>query len=368
MDRGVGVVLAGDVMAGRGVDQILPHPGSPKLHEAYVKDARRYVDLAERVNGAIPAPVAPTWPWGDVLDVPQPAEVSWRVMNLETAVTRSDDWAQGKAVQYRMNPDNVEFLHLDPSAVWTLANNHLLDFGVRGLEETVRVLHDAGLTTCGAGLDAVQAWAPARVETRGHRMLVWSVAHSSSGVPRDWAATAERSGVALLPDLRDATADRLAEQIGQHRRPEDLVVVSVHWGSNWGYAVPAEQRRFAHRLIDGGVHVVHGHSSHHPKPMEVYHGRLVLYGCGDLVNDYEGIGGYEQYRDDLRLLFSARFDAGSKALVTLRMFPFQARRMRLWRAGTEDAQWLADRLDGSCRKVGTAVELGTDGALKLRIP
>ena len=49
------------------------------------------------------------------------------------------------------------------------------------------------------------------------------------------------------------------------------------------------QIRFAHRLIDAGVDVVHGHSSHHPRPIEVYRGKLILYGCGDTIDDYEGI-------------------------------------------------------------------------------
>ena len=363
MGAGVGLVLAGDVMTGRGIDQVLPHPGSPTLHEEYVNDARRYVDLAERVNGSVPAPVAPSWPWGEVLSVADPAPVSWRVMNLETAVTRSDDWARGKAVLYRMSPDNVDCLRVAGASVWTLANNHLLDFGFQGLDETLRVLREAGQTSCGAGLDAVQAWAPATVETQGRRLLVWSVGHPSSGVPRHWAAADARPGVALLPNLRDATADRLLARVAEHRRDGDLVVVSVHWGSNWGYGVPPGQRRFAHRLVDGGVHVVLGHSSHHPKPLEVYRGGLVLYGCGDLVNDYEGIDGYEAYRDDLRLLYSARFDAASQALVSLRMWPFRARRLRLDRASAEDAHWLAARLGESCRELGTTIAPATDGAL-----
>src|SRR5690606_10004038 len=81
------------------------------------------------------------------------------------------------------------------------------------------------------------------------------------------------------------------------------VVVSIHWGSNWGYEVTDAQVAFAHALIDGGVDVVHGHSSHHPRPFEVYRDRLVLYGCGDFLNDYEGISGYEAYRSELTLLY-----------------------------------------------------------------
>ena len=111
--------------------------------------------------------------------------------------------------------------------------------------------------------------------------------------------------------------------------------MSVHWGSNWGYGVSSEEIAFAHRLVDGGVDVVHGHSSHHPRPIEVYHGKLILYGCGDLVDDYEGIGGHARFRDDLRLLHLATIDGATGRLAALRMLPLQARRMRLTRPAGE---------------------------------
>ena len=97
--------------------------------------------------------------------------------------------------------------------------------------------------------------------------------------------------------------------------PGDVVVVSIHWGSNWGYAVGPDQVRFAHRLIDGGVDLIHGHSSHHPGPVEVFGGKLVLYGCGDCINDYEGITGHERYRGDLRLLYFASLHPGTGTLA-----------------------------------------------------
>ena len=365
MDRGTLLLLAGDVMTGRGIDQILPSPGSPRLHEQYVVDARAYVDLAEKVNGAIPKPADPAWPWGDALAVMETAAPDVRVMNLETSVTTSDEFAPDKGIHYRMNPANLSCLTAPGVDVWGLANNHVLDHGVPGLLETLETLHAAGLRTAGAGLEDDQAWRPATVESAGGRVVVSCLAHVSSGVPRSWAAAPNRPGVALLRDLSDAEAERVGELVRREGRAGDLRVVSVHWGGNWGYDVPDDQRRFAHRLVDSGVHVVHGHSSHHPRPIEVYKGSLVLYGCGDLVNDYEGIGGYEQYRDDLRLLYLPRL-SGSGTLLELTIVPFQARRLRLWRAGEDDADWLARTLDQACRGLGTSVVQTADGSLGLR--
>ncbi|HEX6075189.1 MAG TPA: CapA family protein, partial [Micromonosporaceae bacterium] len=181
----------------------------------------------------------------------------------------------------------------------------------------------------------------------------------------DWAAGDGRPGVALLADLSEATAGQFAERVRAARRPGDVVVVSVHWGSNWGYDVPGEQARFAHRLVDAGVNVVHGHSSHHPRPVEVYRDRLILYGCGDLVDDYEGITGHERFRGELRLGYLASLRPGGGELLSLRMWPVRVRRMRLHQAVPEEVAWLGDTMDRICRPFGWTVVRGGDG-LELR--
>jgi poly-gamma-glutamate synthesis protein (capsule biosynthesis protein) len=196
---------------------------------------------------------------------------------------------------------------------------------------------------------------------------VWSVGAVSSGIAPWWAATATRPGVALLPEVSEAGADGLLARIDADRAAGDVVVVSVHWGSNWGYAVPDEHVRFAHRLIDGGVDVVHGHSSHHPRPLEVYRGKPVLYGCGDLINDYEGIGGYERFRDELRLLYVVSFDADSRELRELRMMPVRARRMRLEHVTQSQERWLRAALEESSAIFGTRLRAAGDGGPWIRL-
>ncbi|MFB7507322.1 CapA family protein [Streptomyces broussonetiae] len=364
---GGGVVtlfLCGDVMLGRGVDQILAHPAGPELREDYVTDARSYVRLAEAVSGPIPAPVGPAWPWGEALEVLERSAPDARIVNLETAVTRSDQFANGKAVHYRMHPANLAALSVARPDVCVLANNHVLDFGRPGLEETLDTLAGAGLRTAGAGHDADEAYGPAAVPLGpGRRVLVLALGTLSSGIPPDWAATPGRPGVAYARHLSAAAAASVVQRARTARRPGDIVVVSVHWGSNWGYLVPREQKRFAHALIDGGVDLVHGHSSHHPRPVEVYRGRLILHGCGDFIDDYEGISGYEEYRDDLRLGSLVTVDADTGALTGLRMCALRARRMRLQRAGEEDRAWLRTTLDRISH--GVRVEVAADGMLSL---
>jgi poly-gamma-glutamate synthesis protein (capsule biosynthesis protein) len=166
-----------------------------------------------------------------------------------------------------------------------------------------------------------------------------------------------------VPILDDAAADELCRQVRNLRQPGDLAIVSAHWGSNWGYRVETEQIRFARRLIDGGVDLVHGHSSHHPRPIEIYRQKLILYGCGDLVDDYEGISGHQQYRDDLRLLYFPQLDPTSGKLVELHMAPLHARQMRLHRASNSDVRWLRKTLDKVSRRFGSRIDLRSDGLL-----
>ncbi|MFJ7068118.1 CapA family protein [Streptomyces sp. NPDC101115] len=352
-----GLFLCGDVMLGRGVDQILPHPLDPVLPERYVRDARDYVTLAEAVSGPVPRQAAPDYPWGEALALLDAAGPAARVVNLETAVTRNDAPTPGKAVHYRMDPANLPALTAVRPDVVVLANNHVLDYGRRGLDDTLDALAAAGLRTAGAGRDAEEARRPAEVPLPdGRRLVVHALGLASSGVPRDWAATARRGGVHQATGPDDPAATRLLARLRASRRPGDLVVVSVHWGSNWGYAPARAEVSFGHALVDAGADIVHGHSSHHPRPLETYRGRLVLHGCGDLVNDYEGITGQQRYRDDLRLLHLVSVHDTDGSLARVRLVPLRSRRLRLERAPEQDVRWLHDVLGRISRPYGMRID------------
>lgn len=342
MQASVTLMLAGDVMTGRGIDQVLRHPSAPRLHESYIRDARDYVRLAEAVNGPIPAPVSVDYIWGDALAEITRAAPDLRIVNLETAITTSDDAWPAKGIHYRMHPANVDCLTAARIDCCVMANNHVLDWGRQGLDETLRVVRQVGLQTAGAGADGDEAWAPATLPLAGRgRMLVFACGTTSSGVPAGWSAAPMRSGVALLPNLSDATAGLLADDVARRRGPGDLVLVSIHWGGNWGLDLPPAHRDFAHRLVDlGAADIVHGHSSHHPLPIEVYRGKPIFYGCGDLINDYEGIGAHGSLRSDVGCLYFATLALGSGRLQRLDIVPLQRKRFRLTAADASARRWL----------------------------
>ncbi len=362
----VTLFLCGDVMTGRGIDQILPHPSRPIIHERSASSALDYVDLAERASDPITRPVDFAYVWGEALAQIDRRSPDLRIINLETSITTSEDFIP-KGINYRMHPDNIGCLTVARVDCCVLANNHTLDWGTPGLVETLDTLRAAGITPAGAGRTVEEASLPAVLETSASRVLVFAWGIPGCGIDPLSAATDKRPGVRLLPDLAGATASRLADDILAQKRPGDMVMASIHWGHNWGYDIPSEQRSFAHRLIDSGaVDLVHGHSSHHVKGIEVYRDRLILYGCGDFIDDYEGIRGYHEYRPDLVVAYFPRFELcdGRARLVSLEMVAFRSRRFRPERVSAEDNQWLRDSLNREGVALGTKIEIGPDGVLE----
>jgi poly-gamma-glutamate synthesis protein (capsule biosynthesis protein) len=353
-------------MTGRGIDQILPHPCDPALYEPYMRSALGYVEIAERGSGPIPRRVDPAYVWGDALDELERERPAARIVNLETAVTQSDA-PEAKGINYRMHPNNVACLSSARIDCCVLANNHVLDWGISGLTETLQTLEKAGIKTAGAGANRIDARAPAELPLEGGaRILVFALAAETSGVPPHWAARTNRPGVDFLEDLSGKTVARIAGEVRRAKRPGDIAIVSLHWGSNWDYRVSEAERRFAHALIDSaGADLVHGHSSHHAKGIEVHAGKLILYGCGDFINDYEGISGHESYRGDLGSMYFPTLAPESGRLVRLELVAIRMRRFRVERAGSADRSALCAILEREGGRFGTHAKLRSDGRIEI---
>ncbi len=287
---------------------------------------------------------------------------------MDTSITKSNDYWKGKGINYRMHPENIPSLTAARIDVCSLANNHVLDWGYPGLVETLESLKKANLKIAGAGRNLREAEAPAIVNIGGsRRVIVFSFGLTTSGIPLNWAATKNWPGVNLLRDLGDNTLNYIHQNVSEVKRKGDIVVASIHWGSNWGYDIPRKQTIFAHRLIDeAGVDIIHGHSSHHVKAIEVYKDKLILYGCGDFLNDYEGIGGFEEFRGDLALMYFAEVEPSTGNLTGLQMAPTRIRRFKVHRASRDDALWLKATLNREGKRFGTQVNLNKEKRLTLQ--
>ena len=352
------ILLTGDVMLGRGIDQILSHCNPPQLYEPFVRSALTYVALAEARSGPIPRCVPCDYVWGDALEALRLADLA--IINLETAMTCAGEPAP-KGINYRCHPANLPSLTAAGIHCCVLANNHVLDWGEEGLLDTLDTLRAEEIAYAGAGRTIAEAQAPVVLPIPdGGRVLVYALGAESSGIPPSWSAGPDRPGVAFLDDY-DSALEMLAARTAADKSEKDVAMVSIHWGPNWGYDIPRQDQDFAHRLIDeAGVDIVHGHSSHHPKAIEIWSGRPILYGCGDFLNDYEGISGHESYRPDLALAYRIRLEPDGRC-SEVELLPFRIAKFRLNRPSYEEADWICATMDRECRRFGGQVKRDDHG-------
>ena len=358
--------LIGDVMLGRLIDQLFP------THVDCAEEARIVSSL--RSQHPHLKDYRPESPWGNALPLIQSGDLN--MINLETSVTTHETKWPNKVFNYRMHPDNFESLkaaHIDHIC---LANNHTLDFGEAGLEETVQVVKKAGISFAGAGETSEEARRPAQLllskknstlpdseRTQNQHPIDL---YSFSDHPQDWASVTQLN----LIDYTQATRNRLREQLGSSIQ-SSLKIVSIHWGPNYSRAPSAEIESLAHFFIDEcGVDLIHGHSSHHIQGVEVYKGKLIIYGCGDFVDDYAV---NSKWRNDLSALWRVIFteEGTTLKLNRLEVYP---NRIKTFQAGLldrndDDHRWLTNRFRELCAEMGTKVEdeLGADGQILIEV-
>jgi len=345
----VRLFLGGDVMTGRGIDQLFAVHNGDDFGKPDHVPAQQYLDWSAALHGAEMRPVRHDYVWGAALGVLDLAAPDFRLVNLETAITTSDDWEK-KQFNFRMHPANVACLTAAGIDCCAVANNHVLDFGLAGMRETLETLRAASIGHAGAGDGLAQAQRP-HVHTLpdGRRILVFAWGFADSHITfAHWAAGRNRPGINLLADCGEDSVRQMIDSIAAWRRPGDIVIASLHWGANWVRQVPAAHKAMARILIDrAGVDVIHGHSSHHVLPAELYKGRPILYGCGDLINDSEGKPENRARRGYLGALYFVDLHAETRQLTALRVQPVQRRRFRLERPSPEDSRWVLGQVRGS---------------------
>ncbi|KAI9661928.1 MAG: hypothetical protein M1821_009168 [Bathelium mastoideum] len=351
-NRAFQLIFTGDVMLGRLIDQLLP----THVHEP---SEQQFVQRIKRSNPAL-GNYSISTPWGNVLPLLQSADL--RLINLETSMTSHDIKWPNKVFNYRMHPANVEVLKTANIDYTSLANNHTLDFGEQGLFETVETLRSANISFAGAGLCSEEAQRPATITIsgnvnsghRGHRVNVFS----ASDHPSDWA----RVPSFHLIDYSTATKRRLKQLISEHNEATtpSLTVFSVHWGPNYSWQPAEEIRDLAHFLIDEcGVDIIHGHSSHHVQGIERYKpGKLIIYGCGDFIEDYAVT---PDYRNDLSAVWrvavreeAERNDRDSLVVEQVEIFPTRINNFRAQLLDDKDSdhQWVRSKITALSQDMG----------------
>jgi len=364
-------------MPARAIDWVLPKPTRGELREGVCAHAAEYAFLAERKAGVLidRSRVTPRSLIGDLPAVVRDrAPIAHGIINLETSVTRSEDFAPGKAVCYRASEENVGML-LDQLSligvnVASLANNHVLDFGKTGFVDTLNATRrfteeSAGkFVFVGAGRSEREASAPALIGENDTKAAVFGLAFQNSGTPFSWSAMNPRTGPLGVStgDERDGVPRKMLLDVTRAKASGATVFVSVHFGSNWGWEIDPENIVAAHELIDAGADVVHGHSSHHPRTAELYKNKLILYGTGELLNDYEGIGDHpgfpaSRFLGDLRFAYFVDVDSSTGDFVRMYVHPMKQKLFTLVRGDARDAQRFEHALKSQYAECGLQLDI-----------
>jgi len=361
--RSYSINFMGDTMLGRLIDQLLPiHVHEPE---------------AARIVSSIRASAGPTSHlvgyndstiWGNTLSVLQSADLNF--LNLETSVTTHAVKWPTKVFNYRMHPANISALQVAGIHYAGLANNHTLDFREEGLLETAKTVKAAGIAFAGAGENEDEATKPAILYFSGeeseieHEIHVWA----ASDHPSDWAKVRTFHFIDYTPQIRARLKKLLTAPTSNDAA---LKVFSVHWGPNYSWQPADEIRDLAHFLVDEcGIDIVHGHSSHHVQGVEVYAGKLIIYGCGDFVDDYAVVPGY---RNDLSAVWRVSVEndvtraQGRLVVKRLEIFPtiIEQFRVRLLEANEADSKWTRKKIIDLSTERGSEVQIQDDGKGRL---
>ncbi len=268
--------------------------------------------------------------------------------NLECPLTARGAPAD-KHVAFRSAPALAQELRAAGIDVVTLANNHMFDYGVDGMFDTIDALTRAGVAAVGAGRTLAEALAPAMQSAAGLRVAVLGLASTlpvgsgaasdrpgiapirvTTSYVMDGTAVDETPGIAPFVETRawPADVDAATAAVASAKRAADVCVVGIHWGVPHGFvaqfqdALATYQRPLARSLVEAGADVIVGHHPHMLHGIEVIAGRPVLYSLGNFLFHVLRVGMQPALRrtDPLYLWRSLRSKTNLDSAVALVSF------------------------------------------------
>jgi len=205
-------------------------------------------------------------------------------VNLETAVTERGT-AAPKEYTFRAPQSSLVALAAAGVDVASMANNHGLDFGQVGLEDSLVAARAMGFPVIGIGMDDVEAYRPYRTVVRGQRIAVIGATQVlDSELITAWTASPTQPGLASAKEVA-----RLTAAVAEARADSDTVVVFLHWGTERQTCPNPQQLELSQQLVDAGADVIVGGHAHRVLAGGRLGGAVVHYGLGNFV--FYGTGG-----------------------------------------------------------------------------
>ena len=312
MNNRISIGLAGDVMIGRNVDTAITR------------------------NGNI-------YPWGNMQSLLRSTDIN--IINLETTLTNSAQTVH-KTFHFKAAPDKIKTLTEARITAVNLANNHILDFSEEGLRDTLSILNAAGIKYAGAGMDDREAAATVVLGYGNIRLGMLGFTDNEPG----WQAGPFHAGINYIDLFKAPGQEKALSCIQQLAKEVDIVIVSIHWGPNMKEAPNPVFIEFAHKMIDHGADIIHGHSAHIFQGIEIYKNKLILYDTGDFLDDYavDPI-----LKNDCSFFFIV--EAGKKEIYRLKLIPVSISKCQVNHAMADESIWSIRRMKQLSSGFGTRI-------------
>lgn len=308
------IALVGDVMLGRLVNKVLKHSD-------------------------------PAYPWGNTLSILQNADL--RICNLECVLSDIGiPWSMTpKVFHFRSDEKNIKTLQIANIDIASIANNHVLDYEYEALERMLKILDEQGILHAGAGTNLAEASKPAYCQIKSQKVAVVAFTDNEP----DWAAKENKPGVLYVPtEIADQRMQNLLKQIENVRKEVDFLIVSTHWGSNWGYYPPREHVSIGHALIDAGADLIFGHSGHVFRGVEVYKNGIIIYSAGDFIDDY-AVDEIEKNDESFIFVLEKKQNSSLK----LYLYPTCIDECQVNLAPVERRGAILSKMESLCKKLGS---------------
>ncbi len=304
----------------------------PPIHIGFVGD----VMIGRMVNELLRAQPNHNL-WGTMLPIMQQQNLV--VCNLETALTTNNQPVP-KVFNFKSDPAHVAVLKQANISIVNIANNHVLDYGLTGFEETLKTLKQANIASVGAGMNDVEARKPYLFTINGTRFAIFGATDNEP----TWIAGPHKPGTDYIA-VGDA---QLLAAIKMHKPLVDILIVTLHWGPNMREYPSQNFIDYAHAMIDAGADLIAGHSAHVVQGIEQYKNKLILYDMGDFIDDY-AID--DKLRNDLTALFSIMVE--NKKITQLSIIPARITDMTVNRAEGGEAQQIMNLIMKRSQGFGT---------------
>ncbi len=225
--------------------------------------------------------------------------------NLETAMIPGRIIKSGEMI-FRTDPKAAEGLKFAGFNVLSLANNHIMNFGKAGLESTVKILDENNILHIGAGITEEDIYKPGTKSIKGTKFAFLAFAYNFD----------QREESGEIYGAADMKIEKMKEIVEKTKLENDIVIVSMHAGTEYAVSPNKQQKEFARSAIDAGADLVIGHHPHTVQTVEKYKGKYIIYSLGNFVFD-------QMWSDETRLGAMAEIIFKDKKVESVNFIPIK---------------------------------------------